>query len=282
MKKPQFPIWPAATVRLKGNLKRMSTSNKASGVVFVLGVAHCGSTLLGRMLDTHARMLCVGEMARIDRCLEQSLPCRCGEPLALCPIWSRFLPVIQAEGTNFRRFSYPLYSRIRELSGKDVIVDISKTRIYRMTRRWSDNGEKYIFLIRDPRGVLAAAVRSGKDLEKSLRKNKKWTSRLHRFAQKKGKRALRVYYEDLAARPEAELRRICGFLGIDFAPEMLRPSDKVHHFISGSTSDYLQGSNEIRVDERWRAALAAEQIRRIEQMMRGVDLFSSRYLAPDL
>jgi hypothetical protein len=260
----------------------MSMSDESSGVVFVLGVAHCGSTLLGRMLNTHPRMLCVGEMARIDRCLEQNLPCRCGEPLPLCRVWSRFLPAIQADGTNFRRFSFRLYSRIRELSGKDIIVDISKTRIYRMTRWWRDNGEKYILLIRDPRGVLASAVRSGQDLEKSLRKNKKWTSRLHRFAEKKGKRSLRVYYEDLAARPEAELRRICGFLGIDFAPEMLRPADKAHHFISGSTSDYLRDSNEIRVDERWRTALAAEQIRRIEQMMRGVDLFSSRYLAPSL
>lgn len=258
----------------------MNPSNEASGVVFVLGVAHCGSTLLGRMLDTHPRMFCVGEMARIDRCLEQNLPCRCGEPLTLCPFWSRFLPAIQADGTNFRRFSYSLYSRIRELSGKDIIVDISKTRIYRMTRWWRDKGEKYIFLIRDPRGVLASAVRSGKNLESPLRKNKKWTSRLNRFAEQKGNRALRVYYEDLTTRPEAELRRICGFLGADFAPEMLRPADKIHHFVSGSASDYLQDSNEIRVDERWRTALTAEQIRRIEEMMSGVDLFSSRYLAP--
>lgn len=257
----------------------MSASKEASGVVFVLGIAHCGSTLLGRMLDTHPRILCVGEMARIDRSLEQNLPCRCGEPLAQCQFWSRCLPTIQAHGTNFRRFTLPLYRRIRELSGKDVIVDISKTRIYRMARWWRDKGEKYIFLIRDPRGVLASAVRSGKDVENPLRKNKKWTLRLSRFAEKKGNGALRVYYEDLAARPEAELRRICGFLGVDFAAEMLRPADKIHHFVSGSASDYLEGSNEIRLDERWRTTLTAEQIRRIEKMMERVELFRSRYLA---
>ena len=260
----------------------MSAPSEASGVVFVLGVAHCGSTLLGRMLDAHPRILCVGEMARIDRSLEQHLPCRCGEPLAQCQFWSRCLPTIQAHGTNFRRFTLPLYRRIRELSGKDVIVDISKTRIYRMARWWRDKGEKYIFLIRDPRGVLASAVRSGKDLEKPLRKNKKWTLRLSRFTEKKGNGALRVYYEDLAARPEAELRRICGFLKLDFVPEMLQPFDKVHHFISSSTSDYLQGSKEIRLDERWQAELTTKQIHRIEQMMKGVELFSRRYLAPGL
>ncbi len=33
-------------------------------VVFVLGVARCGSTLLGRLLDMHSRVLCVGEVLR--------------------------------------------------------------------------------------------------------------------------------------------------------------------------------------------------------------------------
>lgn len=35
-------------------------------VVFVLGIAHSGSTLLGRLLDMHSRVLCVGELMRID------------------------------------------------------------------------------------------------------------------------------------------------------------------------------------------------------------------------
>jgi hypothetical protein len=178
---------------------------------------------------------------------------------------------------DFRRFSPRLYDRIGEISGKDVLVDLSKTRVYRMSRWWRDRGQRYIFLVRDPRGVLASVVRAGKDLDKALRKHKKWTSRLQRFVGKKGERALRVYYEDLADKPEAELRRICDFIGIEFVPEMLHPAEKTHHFIASSVSDYLKGSNEIRLDERWRTQLSYEQINRIERMMKRQKLLRDRY-----
>jgi hypothetical protein len=255
----------------------MTRSNSAR-LVFVVGVAHCGSTLLGRMLNMHRRVLCVGEMARIHRSLREGRPCGCGQALASCELWSRFLPEIESTGAvDFRRFSPRLYDRIAEIAEKDVIVDLSKTRVYRMTRWWLDRGQRYIFLVRDPRGVLASVVRAGKDLDNALRKHKKWTSRLQRFIGRKGERALRVYYEDLADRPEAELRRICDFIGIEFVPEMLRPAEKRHHFIASSVSDYLKGSNEIRLDERWRTELSHEQVNRIERMMSRQKLLRDRY-----
>ncbi|MBI4529406.1 MAG: sulfotransferase [Deltaproteobacteria bacterium] len=257
----------------------MATEALSAQPVFVLGVAHCGSTLLGRMLNMHRSVFFVGELARIDRCLKGHQPCRCGEPLSRCPYWSRFLPEIESRaGYDFRRFSPDLYRRIGELCGKAFIVDTSKTRVYRMARWWVNGGEKYIFLVRDPRGALTSAVSRGNNLKRALRKNKKWTARLDRFVKKQRERGLRVYYEDLATDPESVLRSICRFLGLDFAPEMLRPADKIHHFVSGSVSPYLKDSNEIRLDERWRSALSPDEIKLIERKMTRVEVFRSRYL----
>ena len=248
-------------------------------LVFVVGVGRSGSTLLGRTLNMHPRVLCVGEMARADRAMKAGGSCCCGEPLGECSFWRPFLPQLEAAGHyDFRRFTPGLYDSIRQATGRDVVVDLSKSRVYRMTRRWRDGGEAYLFLVRDPRGVIASGLRSGNDLESALRKHKKWMSRLQRFVAKKGDRALLVYYENFAGRPEPELRRICEFLGLEFAPAMLRPADKAHHFISSNRGEYLRNSSEIRLDERWRAELTPEQIDRIERMMRGMSLWRDRFL----
>ena len=43
-------------------------------IVFVIGIAHSGSTLLGRLRDMHSRVLCVGELRRIAETIEKEYP----------------------------------------------------------------------------------------------------------------------------------------------------------------------------------------------------------------
>lgn len=249
-------------------------------LVFVVGVAHCGSTLLGRLLDMHSKVLCVGELMRTDLALESDLPCGCGAPLGECPFWRPRLPWIEeATGHDYTRFDVRLYERIAASAGAEVAVDLSKTRVWRLTRRWRDRGEGYILLVRDSRGVLASAARVGKDLTHPLKKHVKWMKRLERFARARGDRALVVHYEDLCVDPEAELRRVCDFMGIAFEPAMLRPADQVHHFVHSSASGYLKASNEIHLDERWRHELPREALAAIERAMERLEVFRGRSLA---
>lgn len=251
--------------------------------VFVLGIAHCGSTLLGRILNMHSDILCVGEMMRIDRALRKGIPCTCGETLENCSFWKPYLSVVKAKtNNNYKRFTPSFYSDIGSSTGKRVTVDISKTLIWRLTRRWRDRGEGYIFLVRDPRGSLAASVRMGKDFDRVLKTYTKWIKRLHKFSQKKSGRLLVVHYEDLCSKSEAAIRELCDFIGIDFQEAMLRHSEKEHHFIDSSGSPYLKGSNKIKNDERWRCELQPEIIDRIEEMMLAIPFLRDYYIDRDI
>ena len=72
-------------------------------LVFVLGVARCGSTLLGRLLDRHPRVAALGEFMRLDRALARGRPCSCGERVEACPAWGPQLAWIEAEDTEIKR-----------------------------------------------------------------------------------------------------------------------------------------------------------------------------------
>lgn len=255
----------------------MSAPSPRFSVLYLVGVAHCGSTLLGRLLDMHPRVLCTGELMRTDLALEADLPCGCGALLGECEFWKDRLPWIREETRlDPRRFVPQVYERIARSAGRDVAVDLSKTRVWRVARRWRDRGQAYVFLVRDSRGVLASAARVGKDLERPLKKHRKWMRRLQRFVDKRPDRSIVVHYEDLCRDPEAELRRLCGFLGLEFDPLMLRPAERVHHFVHSSASGYLKASNEIRLDERWREELTPSQLAAIEAEMKRIDAFKGR------
>ena len=250
--------------------------------MFVLGVAHCGSTLLGRLLDMHSRILCVGELLRTDLALASGLPCGCGARVPECEFWRERLPWIQeAAGDDYRGFTPELFARIARSAGAEMAFDLSKTRAWRLTRRWKDPGVGYVLLVRDSRGVLASAARANKDLRHVLTKHVKWMKRLQRLAEKHSDRSLVVHYEDLCTSPESELRRVCGFLGLDFEAPMLRPADQPHHFVHSSASGYLRASNEIRLDERWRNELSAENLARIEKAMESLRVFDGRVQAAE-
>ncbi len=91
---------------------------------------------------------------------------------------------------------------------------------------------KVIMIVRDPRDVLLSnrkRVEQEVDVETFWRGSHlmaldDWANLavLHRsFDQIQGRTYLQVRYEDLVAGPEATLRRLCDFLGVAFAPEML-------------------------------------------------------------
>jgi len=248
-------------------------------LVFVLGIARCGSTLLGRLLNGHPLVHCPGELLRLGPALEHGRLCGCGARLEECPYWSGQLGWLQSDyACDERRFDVPLYRRLAQADGADVSVDLSKTLAWRIARRWKDPRVGHILLLRDSRGVLASAVRDGEDPAHQLERHLKWMNRLSGFVDKLGDRGLVVRYEDLCSNPEAELRRIVAFMGLEFDPAMLRPADTVHHFVHSSVSGYLRNQNEIRLDERWRRELDAGTIARIEGVMKKVPVLREQYL----
>jgi hypothetical protein len=246
--------------------------------VFVLGLAHCGSTLLGRMLGMHPAVLSVGELMRLGPAVERDALCTCGAVMSQCPFWAPRLASLREETRlDYRRFGLKLYTDLAHSAGRQMAFDVSKTLVWKRTRWWRNRGEGYVLLVRDTRGLMASALRKERDLSHLLKKHVKWMRRLSSYARRRGERALVMHYEDLCREPERELRRLCAFMGLPFTPELLRPADGVHHLVHSSTSGYLKGTNDIRLDERWRKELSPEHLTRIEDAMERLDVFRGRF-----
>jgi hypothetical protein len=72
-------------------------------------------------------------------------------------------------------------------------------------------------------------------------------------------RYIEVFYESLTRSPEAEMRRLCAFLGVDFVPEMLESSMRMaDRQAMGDVSHIVVNS------EKWRSYFSAGQIDRLE------------------
>jgi hypothetical protein len=248
-------------------------------LVFIVGVGHSGSNLLSRMLERHPAITCVGETAFVDYALQQEVPCTCGAALADCPYWGPLLPLLAGRRGDYdhRRFRPELFAKLRERAGAEVLVDNSKTRAWRIARRWPNVG--FLLLVRDSRGVMAAALRSGGELDHVLPRHRKWIRRVGKLPKKRPENTLVLRYEDLALEPERELRRVTAFLGLAFDAALLAENRKPYHFLYSKKTGALDKGSRVELDERWRSELAPADVERIERTMRRVRFYRGLYPA---
>ena len=244
--------------------------------VFLIGVGHSGSNLLSRLLARHPAVACVGETAWAGRAMEAATPCTCGASYGDCPFWGPQLEALEGgHGYDYRRYTPELFEALRRASGRRVLVDNSKTRVWRMARHWPEAG--FLFLVRDSRGVLASGLRKGGELGHILRRHRKWIRRWGRFARRRADRTLVLRYEDLCSDLEAELRRVVEFLGLDFDPALLGATLGEHHFMYSAKTGALDRGTEVRRDDRWRDELSSEAAERIRRSMERVPFYRELY-----
>jgi hypothetical protein len=88
---------------------------------------------------------------------------------------------------------------------------------------------KIVHLIRDPRDVANSCIGMGwagniyYGIDQWLETEENWDS----FAPKRDpQRVLEIYFEELITNPQAELERVCKFLGVPYSPAMLNYSTR--------------------------------------------------------
>jgi len=250
--------------------------------LFLTGTAHCGSTLLGRMLGMHSEVLCVGEIMRLEDALALGYGCSCGASFDACPFWGPRMELLAPYRNDYKSYDLALFDELAVGARQSLVFDTSKTRVWRSRRNWSTPDARrragFVFLLRDSRGVLAAAKREGNELAHAAPRHVKWIKRVARLAEKEDGRTLVMTYEDLCRDPAKELRRLMGFLELPWEDALLRPADVVHHLIHASVSGYLAGSNLLNRDERWRSELTRDERRIVEEQMRRLPLLAELYL----
>ncbi len=165
-------------------------------VIYILGTAHSGSTLLDLILGSHPSVVSTGELWAFPYWVKENRPCSCGAPIRECTFWMRVLNRLYEEaswdpgelhppdelrtptlawriravlGTNkllggseeFGRREHFLLSIIAKEANADYVVDSSK-RLDRLLKLY-DSGAldlKIVHLVRDGRYVLDATRRA--------------------------------------------------------------------------------------------------------------------------
>ncbi|HWM88457.1 MAG TPA: sulfotransferase [Kofleriaceae bacterium] len=249
-------------------------------VAYILGAGHCGSTLLSMLLNGHSRMLALSELRKIESLLGPRAAEHQPNPLEGA-LWQRVRSRYEsAHGQPFDqlRIDHPSWKtfagwsreRIRAWaepqvrlleciaaeSGKDILVDSSKSwqQLYLLWR----SGRvpiKVLRVMRDGRAVLHSYNRKYDDFLFSFGQWAKPTAMAEVLRRAFSERDwMNIRYEELATDPTATLTEVCGFLGTEFEPAMLRFRSHPWFGIRGNRMAH-GSSEEIRLDEKWRRDL---------------------------
>jgi len=150
-----------------------------------------------------------------------------------------------------------VYEHVRELTGKDAIVDSSKhyVRAAALYLAQPEN-TRIVVLVRDGRGVFYSGLKRGYGRDFSLRA---WRNHYKRAlalldVHVPESHRMLVHYEDMVTDTERTISQLCDFLGIEFEPSMLNFRAVVHHNVNGNDMKFTSTS-ELRLDEAWKTKL---------------------------
>lgn len=227
-------------------------SNKNIKPFFIVGCGRSGSTLLRAMLTAGKQVNIPPESYVLPRVTRLFISYR------YLP-WEQLVGIIISEFEAFQEFFTweldlsPVHRKARELSKKeqtlaniiDLIYREYATKFNLSALRWGDKTPKnseflehicevfpdaqYIHLIRDPRAVLSSYINAAlkdNNLITDRQKIVKFWLNCHKHIENCKSivgedKFVGLHYENLLNNPEEELKRVTGFLGIEFSSEML-------------------------------------------------------------
>lgn len=175
-------------------------------------------------------------------------------------------PAWVAAQRRISQLNEALIRAVVELQQAQVFVDSSKeAHRLKFLMRIPSLHVRVIQLVRDGRGVAASYVRKNRwpvseavnEWRRSLRSQGHMVRRFRPGA------VLRIRYEDFCRNPDEELRRVLHFVGVD-PGEWAPGSDRQVHILGNRMR--MQPIGEIRLDEKWKRELSAEQLREFERL----------------
>ncbi len=264
----------------------MKKENKIP-VVMIVGDGHSGSTLLDLIMDSHSKIVGVGELSHYCKYIntEKGI-CSCGVMIADCTFWKNVFSstdcsnckisyrggldfllnnkkYIDAGGSRVDIEKYvnsteKIYKNILKFSGKKVVVDSSKSpdRAESIIRHNKTLDIVLIHLVRDGRGVVYSNIKLGRP---SLFFIKKWGIINFKIEiikkRNKNKKNIFISYEDFVKNPERVLKYILNQVDLSFEDKMLNFRDNIHHQSSGNFNLRITTKNknsEIKLDKKWK------------------------------
>jgi hypothetical protein len=288
----------------------MTSPGSPVRVLYIAGAGRSGSTILGAILGSHDSICNAGELAHVPRnAWYHDEYCACGERGSRCPFWSdvrrrwarridgfalddylalqdRFCRLrslvshLKAESRSpsrefieYGRYTVALYETIREVSGKDIVLDMSKNPARAMSLSLIPGiALRVVHLVRDGRGYVwshrksysrndAAGLSRDFVPQPVWRTAARWrvvNSATDRVVRRLGRSTLRVYYENLVEDPPATLGRIGKIVELNLAPlgAPIAGGERVAmgHVVAGNRVR-MAGSVTLSADFEWRDRL---------------------------
>ncbi len=295
-----------STVR---EVRRWADEAPTAPPFFIVGSGRSGTTLLRMMLCSHSRISIPAETWYFLDLLKRfsiDRPLDAAEIESAVSIITDQLnrPEMKLEPQEFRRE----LSQLTEPYLRDLAEIVYRWHMrVEGKARWGDKTPVYIQIVPElarmfPNSQFIFLVRDGRDVAKSFQvrawigrwlhnNTREWTSALE-YQQRWTRSGLRerillVRYEDLVLETEGTLRKICGFIGEEFEPQMLSWEQIVDKHLP---PDSLQGrhwklKHRIRPEAvaRWRREMSAREIFVAEAFM-GAHLrrlgYECRYRSP--
>lgn len=238
--------------------------------VFLIGAERSGTTLLRHMLDGHPQIAWPSEFDYALDWPERTA----GDWPDLVDFWSVIAESPEARRTRIEidpNLAFPdlvrsLYEQLDQRTYKPVVGVTAHRHFERLLRLWPN--ARFIYLLRDGRDVSRSHVEMGwagnvwaaapvwREAEREWRRVSTFVPRENR---------IELRYEDLLRDPQRELTRVCAFLDVPYAPEMLEYPAR---------SSYE--APDPRVVERWREKLSARELAWLEREI-GAELRARGY-----
>jgi hypothetical protein len=209
------------------------------GSFHIVGVGRSGTTLLRSMFDSHPRLAVPGESPWVT----ELAPDGTLDQIFAHPRWPAFhldeglarAAVAARNPQSWPELVDTLFSSFAEMTGKERWGEKTPSHIHHVERLagWFPNA-RFIHIVRDGRAV-AASIKDQPTGTRNAAAAAIYWRRTVREGRAVGERLgpgryAEVRLEDLVADPERELRRLCAFLGEDYAPEMLTYPDRIDAF----------------------------------------------------
>ncbi|MEV0014437.1 sulfotransferase family protein [Streptomyces tendae] len=219
-KKPAArPAVPQAAAYRCPSAEELPTERLLRRPVFIISSIRSGSTLLRMMLGAHPRLHAPHEL-------------HIGKLEVSCANWFSER-AMGALGLGRGDLEHLLWDRVlhRELtgSGKDFVVEKTPANVYmyqRLKDCWPD--ARFVFLLRHPVSI----ARSWHETDPVRRPHDTAVTDVLRYmtaveeARTADADGFTVRYEDITDDPGREMRRLCAYLDVDYAPQMLNYGKK--------------------------------------------------------
>lgn len=262
-------------------------SNK---IIYIAGSGHSGSTLLNLLLGQHPSCVALGEVHQVlkesrftglDHQKTHQALCSCGNSIDNCQLWKTVAGEVRSKGiTSYaERYKVLLETMGKFYGESSIAVDASKgiENLEPLLKAGLGKDIKVVYLIRDVRSYTISWADSLRILRSRGRqisdvKQKKnpllriWMNypsyyfvewyhtqkKVERFLDEHGVTRFRLGYEELSLYPDQMMERLCGFLGLEYRPEMVSAlNTNTGHVLRGNRMRHRSGNTKIMYDNRW-------------------------------